>query len=89
MWTITNIERANHGEAERLPGEPVMMLVTIENEAGEESQFECGENWLQIQDIGIGDEWPEDIEAMEADQDRLNNMSAWMDNYYDALDEME
>lgn len=89
MWTVKRIDEADFGCEERLPGEPLMVLVTIENTDGRECQFECADNWLISQDIREGDEWPEDIEEIDADKQRLNNMSDWMDNYYDAVDEME
>lgn len=89
MWTVTRIEEADFGCEERLPGEPLMVLVTIENEDGRECQFECAENWLIFQGLEEGDEWPEDIEALDSEDDRLGHMSDWMENYYNALEEME
>lgn len=89
MWTVKRIDEADYGCEERLPGEPLMVLVTIENEDGRVCQFECAENWLTIQDIGKGDEWPEDIEAIDTAQERIENMSDWMDKYYNAIEEMD
>ncbi len=89
MWTVSRIDEADFGCEERLPGQPLMVLVTIECDDGRECQFECAENWLTIHEIDEGDEWPEDIEAIEADEERLNHMSDWMDNYYDAIEELE
>ena len=89
MWKVTRIDEADYGCEERLPGEPLMVLVTIENEDGRECRFECAENWLILQDINEGDEWPEDIEAIDATQEHINNMSDWMEKYYNAIEEMD
>lgn len=88
MWTVKSIEEADYGCEERLPGEPLMVLVTIENETGRICQFECADNWLTIQGIQEGDEWPEDIEEIDASSEKLNRMSKWMDNYFNALEEL-
>lgn len=89
MWIVKSIDEADYGCEERLPGEPLMVLVTIEDDAGRICQFECADNWLILQDIQEGDEWPEDIEKIDAEQERIKHMADWMDNYYDALDELE
>jgi hypothetical protein len=34
MWTIARIEEADYGCEERLPGEPLMLLITLESEDG-------------------------------------------------------
>jgi len=89
MWTVLRIDEADYGCEERLPGEPLMVLVTIECDDGRQCRFECAENWLEIQGINEGDEWPEDIEQIERGEERISHMSDWMDNYYEALAEME
>lgn len=89
MWTVKRIDESDFGCEERLPGEPLMVLVTIKSDDGRECSFECAEDWLLNQQIDEGDEWPENIEAIEEDKQRLNSMSEWMDGYYDALDEMD
>lgn len=63
MWTITRIEEADYGCEERMPGEPLMVLVTLTNEFGEVIRFEAAENWIELQGLDEGDEWPEDIEG--------------------------
>lgn len=88
MWTVSRIEESDFGCEERLPGEPLMVLVTIESDDGRECQFECADNYLVSMGIDEGDEWPEDIEEIEAEEMRLQNMSDWMDGYYDALDKV-
>lgn len=47
------------------------------------------ENWLLQQGIDEGDEWPEDIEQVEADREQIDRMSEWMNKYYEAVEEME
>lgn len=89
MWTVSRIDEADYGCEERLPGEPLMVLVTIESNDGRRCQFECAETWLELQEIDEGDEWPEDIEEIEADQDRIGHMSDWMDNYFEAIAELD
>lgn len=89
MWTVLRIDEADYGCEERLPGEPLMALVTIESDDGRQCRFECADNWLVLQEINEGDEWPEDIEAIDAESERLDNMSEWMNNYYEAIEELE
>lgn len=89
MWSVIDIEEVDDDLVQRYPGEPSTSLVTIENENGSRCQFECADNWLKIQDIHVGDEWPEDVEAIETATARLNNMVEFMDNYYNLLEEMD
>lgn len=63
MWTIVRIDDADYGCEERLPGEPLMVLVTIEREDGKRLQFEVKDDWLMEQGLDEGDEWTEDIEV--------------------------
>lgn len=65
MWTIQRIDEADYGCEERLPGEPLMAFVTLENDMGEILQFEMPDNWLLTQGLNEGDEWPEDVEGEE------------------------
>ena len=89
MWTISRIDEADYGCEERLPGEPLMLLITLENEAAEIIQFEVAENWIEMQGLDEGDEWPEDIEAEDEEAVNAETQSKWMENYYRALQEME
>lgn len=89
MWTISRIDEADYGCEERLPGEPLMLLITLENEAEEVIQFEVAENWIEMQGLDEGDEWPEDIEAEDEEAVNAENQARWMENYYRALQEME
>lgn len=63
MWTIARIDDADYGCEERLQGEPLMVLVTIEREDGKRLQFEVKDDWLMEQGFDEGDEWTEDIEV--------------------------
>ncbi len=89
MWTISRIDEADYGCEERLPGEPLMLLITLESEDREPIQFEVAEKWIEMQGLEEGDEWPEDIEATEANDDATVNQSEWMENYYRAIQEMD
>lgn len=89
MWTISRIDEADYGCEERLPGEPLMLLITLENEAEEVIQFEVAENWIEMQGLDEGDEWPEDIETEDEETVNAENQARWMENYYRALQEME
>lgn len=89
MWTISRIDEADYGCEERLPGEPLMLLITLENEAAEVIRFEVAENWIEMQGLDEGDEWPEDIEAEDEEAVNAENQARWMENYYRALQEME
>lgn len=89
MWTIARIDEADYGCEERLPGEPSMLLITLESENGEVIQFEAAENWIEMQGLDEGDEWPEDIEAVDVDDEKAAIQNEWMDNYYKAIQELE
>lgn len=91
MWKIERLDEADFGCEERLPGEPLMVLVTLESDTGEVLRFEMPENWLELQGLDEGDEWPEDLENLDLDSDVLKaqNQSKWMENYYQALEELE
>ena len=66
-----------------------MVLITLESDDGRECKFEVAEDWLISQGIDEGDEWPEDIDEADEDSIKAKMMSAWMDNYMDALKEMD
>lgn len=72
-----------------MPGEPLMALVTLECDYGRVCRFEVSEDWLAYQGIDEGDECPEDLDEADKDSKKAEMMSAWMDNYMDALREME
>ena len=89
MWCVSRIAEADYGCEERMPGEPLMALITLESDDGRECQFEVSEDWLCSQGMEEGDEWPEDIDEVDEDTQSARIMSAWMDNYMDALREMD
>lgn len=89
MWTIQQINEADYGCEERLPGEPLMVLVTLESNMGEILQFEMPDNWLLMQGLDEGDEWPEDVGAEDPDSAKAQEQAEWMENYYNALQELE
>lgn len=89
MWTIKRIDEADFGCEERLPGEPLMVLVSLESDDGRVIQFEAADNWLTVQELSEGDEWPEDIEAQDDEDEKVMRQAKWMENYFDALDELE
>lgn len=89
MWTIKRIDEADFGCEERLPGEPLMVLVSLESDDGRVIQFEAVDNWLTVQELSEGDEWPEDIEAPDAADERTVRQTQWMENYFEALEELE
>ena len=89
MWTIQQISEADYGCEERLPGEPLMVLVTLESDIGEILQFEMPDSWLLMQGLDEGDEWPEDIDAEDPESAKAQKQAEWMENYYNALQELE
>ena len=89
MWYVRKIEEADYGCEERMPGEPLMVLITVESDDGRECQFEVAEDWLISQGIDEGDEWPEDIDTEDPDSTKAKEQAEWMENYYNALQELE
>ncbi len=89
MWTIFRIDEADFGCEERMPGEPLMDLITLESDMGETLQFEVSDEWLIMQGLEEGDEWPEDIEEEDSDSEKAKAQAAWLENYYNALCELE
>lgn len=90
MWTIKRIDEADFCCEERMPGEPLMVLVTLECDDGREEQLEVADQWLTMMGLDEGDEWPEELaEAADSQVEQINKQSQWMDNYLDALEEME
>lgn len=89
MWTVVELETIESEETEAAIGYPQMVLVTLEDDFGRRVKFECAQSWIQFQEINEGDEWPEDIETPDESMLVADTMSAWMDNYYSALEEMD
>ena len=89
MWIVKRIDEADYGCEERMPGEPLLSLVTLECDDGRVCSFEMPDDWLRLQDIDEGDEWPDDIDKLSEEEKRADSQSEWMDNYLEALDEMD
>lgn len=89
MWTIKRIDEADFGCEERLPGEPLMVLVSLECDDGRMVQIEVADSWLTSQELDEGDEWPDDMDETGKQDEKAARQSRWMDNYLDALDELE
>ncbi len=47
------------------------------------------DNWLLMQGLSEGDEWPEDIEEENPEALKAKEQAEWMENYYHALQELE
>ena len=89
MWTISRIDEDDYGCEERMPGEPLMVLVTIESDDGRQCRFQCPEDWITDQNLDDGDEWPEDVDELDLEAEHIDRQSDWMENYYRAVEEME
>lgn len=88
-WIVSRIEESDFGCEERMPGEPLMVLVTLECDDGRTCRFEMADNWLINQGINEGDEWPEDIDEMDSETIKAGKMAEWMDSYYEEVAEYE
>lgn len=88
MWYVSRIDEADYGCEERMPGEPLKVLVTLKSDDGRMCRFEVPEEWLNKQGIDEGDEWPEDLDEPDEEAIKAQAMADWMENYMDALNEM-
>lgn len=90
MWTIKHIYESDFGCEERMPNEPLTVLVVLESDTGEEMQVEVADNWLTLMGMDEGDEWPEEYIQEETDMmNKCTKQSEWMNNYLDALDDLD
>lgn len=89
MWVVKQISESDFGCEERLFGEPLLVKVVLECDDGRICQFEASDEWLRIQDIDEGDEWPWDLDEETEDDIKALKQEAWMENYYEAVEEME
>ena len=85
MWIIRNIDESDYGCEERMPGEPLIVIVELESDEGETCELEIAEDFLTVHDLDEGDEWPLD---MDSDDDKSIRQNEWMDNYLDAIEEL-
>ena len=88
-WVIKRIEEADFGCEERMPGEPQMVLVTLENDFGQIEQLEVADRWLAMQELDEGDEWPVDPEQMDEQELSILTQNQWMDHYMEAVEELQ
>lgn len=58
MWIVKHIFDGDFGCEERLKGEPLMVLVTLESDEGRTTQINVSDEWLWSNGIDEGDEWP-------------------------------
>lgn len=89
MWTVVRIDEADYGCEGRMPGEPLMALVTVQSDDGRMGQIQMAEEWLQSQEIDEGDEWPEDIDEVSIGMLRAESQMEFMNQYFEAIEEME
>lgn len=89
MWTVVRIDEDDYGCEERMPGEPLMALVTVQSDDGRMEQVRMAEEWLQSQEIDEGDGWPEDIDEASMGLLRAESQMKFMDQYLEAIEEME
>lgn len=87
-WKIKQIMEGDFGCEERMPLEPVKVIVKLENEEGMQQQFEVADNWLVLHNLDEGDEWPEEIDDT-ADDEKYERQSQWMDNYMENYMELQ
>ena len=88
-WVIRRIEEADYGCEERMPGEPLMVLVTLENDFGQTEQLEVADCWLAMQELEEGDEWPEDPDQVNERERNMLAQNQWMDRYMEAVEELQ
>jgi len=88
-WYVRRIEEADYGCEERMPGEPLTVLVILEGEDGRICKFSVADQWMYKQEINEGDEWPEDPDSVDNVIISSNKQAEWMEGYYDAIEEME
>ena len=60
-WKVRRIQEADYGCEERQPGEPLKVLVTLENPAGEQKMLLVADDWLYANGIDEGSIWTEPV----------------------------
>lgn len=88
MWTIERIDEADFGCEERMPGQPLMLYVTLKDEYGRITGFEIPEPWIEMHGLEEGDEWPEEL-TDEKSADSAAAQNDWMEQYRKALEELD
>lgn len=60
-WIVKRIQEGDYGCEERPEGEKIKVLVTLENETGEQCQLMVEDDWLYAEGIDEGDPWPLEV----------------------------
>ena len=89
MWTVKQLQEADYGCEERMPGEPLKTLVVLESDDGIVCQFEVADEWLINQGIEEGDEWPEDIDKADTLAEQISIQNECMNRYFESLEQLE
>ncbi len=58
-WIVLQIQEADYGCEERLPGEKTKVIVTLQNEGGEQKELTVEDDWLYENGIDEGSIWPD------------------------------
>lgn len=87
MWIVKQLQEADYGCEERMPGEPLKTLVILESDDGRICQFEMADEWLSNQEIEEGDEWPEDIDEDKISE-KVQLQNEFMNSYLEALESL-
>ncbi len=59
-WKVIQIQEADYGCEERLPGEKTKVIVMLQSEMGEQKQLTVEDDWLYENGIDEGSLWPEE-----------------------------
>lgn len=57
MWKIKSIREADFGCEERMPGQKLQCLVTLEDKMGNQRNFEVADEWLTENNLDEGGRW--------------------------------
>ena len=57
-WKILQIQERDYGCEERLPDEKTKVIVTLQNESGEQRELIVEDDWLYEHGIDEGSIWP-------------------------------
>lgn len=62
MWKIRHIFDGDYGCEGLLPGQSPKVSVTLVDENGDERYVSVEDEWLTVQGLDTGDNWPEEEE---------------------------
>lgn len=60
-WIVKRIQEADYGCEERPEGEKQKVIVTLEDDAGDQKELLVEDDWLYEQGIDEGSAWPADV----------------------------